>query len=402
MRTRELALLAGVPLVAALVTYLVFDPFGARESGARGRGAGAQPSEALDSGPPDPGRVLVAGSEGPAPTRVPAASQKLQAPDPVSPLGSSFQEFGGIRTFLRAPYVNDIEKVDADIVVVGVPFDEGTTYRPGARFAPRDIRDASLNYAWSRRRGFFYIDGEQWILQGIRWVDVGDVEVKPMVPRESFANVTRAVRAILGKQAFPVVLGGDHSISFPVIRAYDLPNLTVIHFDAHLDSYGQPPDRRDLATAVTNHGQWVPAVAQLPGIKFVQIGMRGLANEEQGLNNSRKYGATVVTSEEIHRSGIQSALAAIPQSDHIYVSLDIDVLDPALAPGTGTVEVGGLTFQQLSDILRAIPSKGRVVGMDLVEVNSYYDPTGVTAQTAVRLIIDLLGAALPSKSSAPQ
>jgi len=95
------------------------------------------------------------------------------------------------------------------------------------------------------------------------------------------------------------------------------------------------------------------AVARLPGIKIAQIGMRGVANNEQGLNLSRKYGATVITSEQIHRNGIQPALAAIPQSENIYVSLDIDVLDPALAPGTGTVEVGGLTFQQLSDMLRA-------------------------------------------------
>lgn len=104
--------------------------------------------------------------------------------------------------------------------------------------------------------------------------------------------------------------------------------------------------------------------------------MRGIANDEQGLKLFRKYGATVITSEQIHRNGIQSALSAIPRSENIYVSIDIGVLDPALAPGTGTVEIGGLTFQQLSDILRAIPSKGHLVGMDIVEVNPYYDQTG--------------------------
>lgn len=315
----------------------------------------------------------------------------------VNPLGHS-QEFGGIRTFLHAPYIDNIEKTDADVVVVGVPFDEGISARPGARYGPRDIREASLISAWARRNGFFYIDGEQWVLRGTRWVDVGDVNVEPMEHGVTFARITEAVRAIVCKNALPVILGGDHSISFPVIRALELPSLTVVHFDAHLDSYGDPPSPDAIPTFVTDHGTWVSAVAQLPGIKIVQIGMRGVANDESGLKLSRKYGATVVTSEQIHRSGIQAALAAIPKSENIYVSIDIDVLDPALAPGTGTVEVGGLTFQQLSDILRAVPSSGRLVGMDLVEVNSYYDPTGVTAQTAVRLIIDLLGAALPSKA----
>jgi agmatinase len=311
----------------------------------------------------------------------------------ANPLGHG-QEFGGIRTFLHAPYIDEIERVDADIVVLGVPFDEGTSARPGARYGPRDIREASLMSAWARRNGFFYIDGEQWVLRGTRWVDVGDVNVEPMDFALTFGRITEAVRAILRKRALPVILGGDHSISFPIVRAYDLPSLTIVHFDAHLDSYGDPPSRDAIPTFVTDHGAWVSAVAQLPGIKIAQIGMRGVTNDERGLNLSRKYGATVVTSEQIHRSGIQPALAAIPTSENIYVSLDIDVLDPSLAPGTGTVEVGGLTFQQLSDILRSLPSKGRLVGMDLVEVNSYYDPTGVTAQTAVRLIIDLLGAAL--------
>jgi agmatinase len=315
-----------------------------------------------------------------------------------NPLGHN-QEFGGIRTFLHAPYINDLKELDADVVVVGVPYDEGTSARPGARFGPRDIREASLISAWARSEGFFYIDGEQRVLQGTRWADAGDVDVAPMDHGLSFARITEAVRAIRRKNALPVILGGDHSISFPVIRAYELPSLTVVHFDAHLDSHGVPPSRDEIPTFVTDHGSWMSAVAQLPGIRIAQIGMRGVANAEGGLKRSRKYGATVVTSEQIHRNGIQPALAAIPQSENIYVSLDIDALDPTLAPGTGTVEVGGLTFQHLSDMLRAIPSKGRVVGMDVVEVNSYYDPTGVTALTAVRLIIDLLGAALSNKAT---
>src|SRR5215469_5859107 len=115
-------------------------------------------------------------------------------------------EFGGIRTFLRAPYIGDIEKADADVVILGVPFDEGTVARPGARYGPRDIREGSLMYAWARKQGFFYIDGEQWVLQGTRWADVGDIDVECMHPDVTFGRITEAVRAIRRRHALPVVL----------------------------------------------------------------------------------------------------------------------------------------------------------------------------------------------------
>ncbi len=138
----------------------------------------------------------------------------------ANPLANS--EFGGIRTFLHAPYIDDIEKADADVIVVGAPFDQGTSARSGARFGPRDIREGSLMYSWATKKGFFYIDGERWVLQGTRWVDVGDVDIWTMDPGHTFAAITEAVQAINRRKALPVVLGGDHSISFPVIRAYAL------------------------------------------------------------------------------------------------------------------------------------------------------------------------------------
>src|SRR5437764_1198926 len=188
----------------------------------------------------------------------------------ANPLANS--EFGGIRTFLHAPYFDEIEKTDADVVVVGVPFDQGTSARSGARYGPRDIREGSMMYSWATKKGFFYIDGEKWVLQGTRWADVGDVDVATMDPAFTFACITEAVRAIRGRNALPVVLGGDHSISFPVIRAYELPTLTVVHFDAHLDSYGVPSSNDAISTFVTDHGCWVSAISGFPGIKIVQIG----------------------------------------------------------------------------------------------------------------------------------
>ncbi len=323
------------------------------------------------------------------------AAQALYAAD--NPLVTDLQEFGGIRTFLRAPHVTEIEKLDADIAVLGVPYDQGTSMRPGTRYGPKEIREQSLNYSWAREGGFFYIDGETEVLKGRTWADLGDVNVSPYSAADTSARTTLAVHRIRKRGAFPVVLGGDHSIAFPVIRAYmDLPRLTVVQFDAHLDSYGSSDPKR------LTHGEWLPQVMALPFVeRVIQIGPRGLANAKGGLEASKRLGAAVITTEALRRHGVEWALQQIPQSEHLYITLDIDAMDPALAPGTGTVELGGIRFDEMSALLRGLPSRGQVVGMDLVEVNPLFDPTGVTAQTAVRLILDLVGAALDNAPEGP-
>jgi agmatinase len=301
-------------------------------------------------------------------------------------LGQAVPTFVGIRTFLGAPYVTKLDDLHADFAVLGVPFDEGTWGQPGERYGPRDLRESSQEYNHDLTEGFYYIDGDRTVLKGKHWADVGDVEVWPTVAASTNDKVTSAVRTILSKKAFPIVLGGDHSITFPVVRAFDVP-LTVIHLDAHLDTWNGAPGNLDHAT-------WVMRTAKLPHVKkIVQIGMRGLANDPEATGNARLLGTTVITSEEIHRRGVPAILAQIPSSDNLYITLDVDVMDPSLAPGTGTLEPGGLSFAELDELLKSLPSKGRVVGMDIMEVNPYRDPSGRTAQTAVRLLIDLLGAA---------
>jgi agmatinase len=305
--------------------------------------------------------------------------QSSPCPSPVN--------FAGIRTFLSAPYVPRLEDLKADIAVVGVPFDEGTWNAPGARYGPRELREGTVMYKMcDLGLGFYYIDGDRAVLQGKHWADVGDVETWPTVPVQTNDSVTRAIRAILAKKAFPVVLGGDHSITFPVLRAYDVP-LTLIHFDAHLDTWTGAPGNLD-------HASWVNRAAKLPNVKkIIQIGMRGLANDFEAMDNVRKINSSIITSEQIHRRGVEWALSLIPKSENIYVTLDVDVMDPAVAPGTGTLEPGGLSFFQLDDLLTGLGAKGHLVGVDVVEVDDR-DHSGRTAQTAVRLIIDLLGAAL--------
>jgi agmatinase len=300
--------------------------------------------------------------------------------------GQSQPTFVGVRTFLGAPYVTNLEELKADFAVLGVPFDEGTWGQPGERYGPRDLRESSQEYNHDLTEGFYYIDGDRTVLKGKRWADVGDVLIYPTVPAQTDDKITAAVKKILDKKAFPIILGGDHSISFPVIRALDR-DVTVVHFDAHLDTWNGEPGNLD-------HASWVNRAAQLPRVKkIVQLGMRGLANDPEAVGNARKIHTSIVTSEQIHAKGVEWTLAQVPASENIYISLDVDVMDPTLAPGTGTLEPDGLSFRELDELLKGIAVKGKLVGFDVVEVNPYRDASGRTAQTAVRLMIDLLGAA---------
>lgn len=301
-------------------------------------------------------------------------------------LAQSQPTFVGIRTFLGAPYVKNLDDLKVDFAVLGVPYDEGTWGQPGERYGPRDLRESSQEYNHDLAEGFYYIDGDRTVLKGKRWADVGDIEVFPTVPERTGQKITAAVGKILEKKAVPIVLGGDHSITFPVLRAFD-QDVMVVHFDAHLDTWNGEPGNLD-------HASWVNRVAQLPHVKkIVQIGMRGLANDPEAVGNARRIGTKIVTSEQIHRKGISWALEQIPASPNIYISLDVDVMDPSLAPGTGTLEPDGLSFAELDGLLRGVADKGRLVGFDVVEVNPLRDASGRTAQTAVRLMVDLLGEA---------
>jgi len=248
------------------------------------------------------------------------------------------------------------------------------------------MRESSQEYSHDLTEGFYYIDGNRTVLRGKHWVDVGDVPVMPTVASQTDDKITEMVRKILSKRAFPIVLGGDHSITYPVLRAFDVP-VTVIHFDAHLDTWNGAPGNLD-------HASWVNRAVQLPNVKkVIQLGQRGLANDEESMGNARKDHTTIITSEEIHRRGVEWVLAQIPASGNIYITLDVDVMDPTLAPGTGTLEPDGLNFREIDGLLKGVTSKGQLVGMDIVEVNPMRDSSTRTEQTAIRLLIDTLGSA---------
>jgi agmatinase len=294
--------------------------------------------------------------------------------------------FVGVRTFLGAPYVTNLDDLHVDFAVLGVPFDEGTWGWPGERYGPRAMRESSQEYNHDLTEGFYYIDGDRIVLKGKHWADVGDVPVMPTVPAHTDDQITEMVRKIRSKGAFPIVLGGDHSITYPVLRAFDVP-LTLIHFDAHLDTWNGAPGNLD-------HASWVNRAVTLSNVKaIIQLGQRGLANDEESIGNARKDHTQIITSEQIHRRGVAWALSLVPSSENIYITLDVDVMDPTLAPGTGTLEPDGLNFSEIDGLLQGVTSKGRLVGMDIVEVNPMRDSSTRTEQTAIRLLIDTLGAA---------
>lgn len=302
----------------------------------------------------------------------------------------------GISTFLKAPICEELDELNANIAFLGIPFDEGTGNRSGTRFGPRALREASSLYAqYVTGEGFFDIELEQTILEGVTMADVGDVAIQPLVLEANHQRITEKIHGILGRGAFPVSIGGDHSVTYPIVRGFeDAGEIGIIQIDTHADVLDAPYESSFTHSSpminIARHCPWVTT--------YVQVGMRGLTLDYQNYRDSRERGNLIISSDRVHENGIDWVLDQIPEKPY-YVTFDIDSMDPSLAPGTGTPEPGGLLYRQARNLLRGIAKKGRIVGMDLVEVNPLYDATDGTALLGTRLIIDFLGAIFNSKHS---
>ena len=306
--------------------------------------------------------------------------------------------FVGIPTFCKFPYVKELEGIDVDVAVVGAPLDQGTFDRTGTRHGPRAIREASQIYGTAILPELGVYDAElgRYKLANTKVVDYGDIPVAPTLCQENLDLITKTVKEILHHKVFPIVIGGDHSITYPVIRAYENAHLDIVHFDTHMD-FGD-----DMMGIRISHANPIKRASELENIgKITQIGIRGLLNPEIFVEEGKKYGACVITAKEAIKSGTDWVLSQIPEAENIYVTIDIDVLDPSVAPGTGTPEPGGFTYLQIREMLTMLPKKGKIVGFDIVEVNPLYDPAGITSQVAARLILDFL-AAIRETSYFPQ
>jgi agmatinase len=301
--------------------------------------------------------------------------------------------FVGIPSFLRAPVRTDLDTLDADVVVIGAPTDEGSPFMPGSRFGPRAIREHSLRFVTdppgyydpqARRR---YLDRE---MGAGRLVDGGDADVLPTDVEATFRNITDTTRRVIERGALPVVIGGDHGITFPVVRAFDeaidLP-MHVVHFDAHLDYM---PFVHGLSLTNQHAFRHIRRMAHVETL--TQVGIRSLRGSQAMLEDSLRDGNRVVTMEEYRDASTDSIVTAIPEGARCYVSVDIDVLDMSLIPGCVSAEPDGMSYGDLRGALFALAERAQVVGFDLVEVNPQLDvATGITSYLAAQTIIEFLG-----------
>jgi len=303
--------------------------------------------------------------------------------------------YTGIATFLGWPLLAERRARAAggrELVAVGVPYDEGTAYRSGARLAPRAIRDASMRLRFATADGLNVYDIERRasLSLGVRAWDGGDVDVTPQDQQRTFAAISEAVQAIRSVDATPIVLGGDNSITYPVLRGVDEPEVVVIALDAHLD-YG-------AAYFGVEHGNSTPLrAARSRGHcrQVIHLGVRGYDNSASDLQATESDGNIVVSADACRTGEATRVIAALRPGTLAYVSLDIDVADPAIAPGTGYLEPGGLDYTLLRELLIAVGSRCKLVGCELVEVSPAYDAANVTALLGTQLLVDLLSSWSP-------
>lgn len=293
----------------------------------------------------------------------------------------------GIATFARAPYVEDLTTLDADVGILGVPTDAAVGMRPGCRQAPRAIRDASMRFGFLGRAGagYFDINQDRKLLEGVRIADCGDADVIYYDAERNVEIIEAGVRSILDRGALPVVIGGDHSVSYPVIRAFGRADpLTIVLFDAHLDY------RDDvLGLKLTNNSPFRRA-QELPFVQtIITIGVRGVKSTDRELQETRERGNLVFTNYEVLDQGHRGILDRLPGAlGNYYVSIDIDALDPSIAPGTESPEAEGLGYTHVKRLLQGLAHRGTMVGLDLVEVNPYLDHAELTQHIAAQLLIE--------------
>lgn len=304
--------------------------------------------------------------------------------DPIGPIDPLVvPRFAGPGTFARLPRVDQVER--CDIAVVGIPFDSGVTYRPGARFGPMAVRAASrLLRAYNPE-----LDVEPFRFAQV--ADVGDLAVTPFSIADAVTQIEGGARALLERSPHFVAIGGDHTVALPLLRAVHerVGQVAVIHFDAHLDTWDT------YFGADVTHGTPFRRAAEeglLIRDRSIHIGTRGPLFSPQDLVDDRALGFGIVTSMDLetdHVAGVVRRIHERVGDAPLYVSVDIDVLDPAAAPGTGTPEAGGLTSRELLGILRGLADL-RVVAADVVEVAPAYDQAEVTATAASHVIYELV------------
>lgn len=312
------------------------------------------------------------------------SKQPIGENDSFQPIsGREFPRFSAIKSFFRLPIKNIHENFD--IALMGIPFDGGVSYRPGARFAPSQVREYS-----SLGRGFHW-SREINIFQKLKIADIGDCPVVPIHLAKTYAAIESFVGKILQTNKKFISVGGDHSTTLPVLRAlkkkWGQP-LGFIHFDAHLDTYPAAWGEEFHHGAFARHAIEEKLVDPK---KMIQIGIRGPLAGRDDLDFVKKHRVKVVTVDDVRERPLNEFLKTLPKflNGPTYLSFDVDCLDPAYAPGTGTPVVGGLTTYEVQRILRSLKIEN-LVGADIVEVSPPFDHAGITSLAAVDVMFELL------------
>jgi len=310
---------------------------------------------------------------------------------PIGPADASIMpRYAGIATFARLPRIEDVSR--ADIAVVGIPFDSGVSYRPGARFGPAHVRESSrLLRPYNPVQ-----DVSPFAAQQV--VDAGDIAANPFDIGEAVKQIEAGARQLSADGKRLVVIGGDHTIALPLLRVVAERHgpIAVLHFDAHLDTwdtyFGAPvthgtPFRRASEEGLIDMGA------------SLHVGIRGPLYSRDDLRDDERLGFAIIASHEIESEGLGSAIDRMLKrlgDRPVYVSVDIDVLDPAHAPGTGTPEAGGMTSRELLAMIRALRGVN-IVGADLVEVAPAYDHAQLTGIAASHVAYEIISAMTPDE-----
>ncbi|QIE42126.1 agmatinase [Rhodobacteraceae bacterium SC52] len=296
--------------------------------------------------------------------------------------------FTGIATFAKSPYAPDWSTLDADIAVLGAPFDFGTQYRPGARFGPRAVREASTLFSFGHAGAYDFEDDATYLGLDVRIVDMGDADIIHTDTATSHANIQTGVAAALAAGALPVVIGGDHSVNIPCIRAFAGHGpIHIVQIDAHLDFV-------DVRHGVKHgHGNPMRRAAEQDHVTgLTQLGIRNVSSTaKDGYDAARAMGSDILSVRQVRKLGTQAVLDRIPAGATVYLTLDIDGFCPSIAPGTGTPSHGGFLYYEVLELLQGIAQRHDVAGVDLVEVAPDYDPTGSTGILAAQVLLNFLG-----------
>ncbi|MBM7714336.1 agmatinase [Bacillus thermophilus] len=291
--------------------------------------------------------------------------------------------FSGISTFMRLPHVKTLENVD--VAIIGIPFDTGQTFRTGARFGPQAIRNFSSLVRCSSNHHKINI------FDYISAVDYGDIPVVPGFIQETYKNIVEVLAPMYKKEIVPIVMGGDHSISLGELRAAaeHYGPVSLVHFDAHTDTvdsyFGQRYTHGTPFRRAVEEGLIDP-------FHSIQIGLRGSINSVDEYDQSRELGFEVITTEEVLDMGIKSLISAIKHrvaGRRVFLSFDVDFIDPAFAPGTGTPEVGGIYPREAFQILRQLTDIP-FIGFDVVEVLPAYDHGDITSALAANVMFEMM------------